>query len=228
MIGDPIALQIREKIKRPSKQLIKRFKCYPTTYIADAQNGAGCLIPAIKPLDDAMKVCGPAITTFCGPQDNLGAMAILDFAKEGDVIVISSGGDYHSAKIGDLWLEMAKKIGVAGGGCDGLVRDKKGLLDVGIPVFTTGITPNSGFKNGPGTINTLITCGNIDVAPGDIISGDLDGVVRTSLPEIKDIENKLTMVGENEKAAARRLKKGLPLSFWTPSKFKNRVKRLQS
>ena len=80
MIGEPIALQIREKIKRPSRQLIKRFKNHPTTYIADAQNGGGCFHPSVKPLQDKMRLCGPAITTYCGPNDNLGAMAVLDFA----------------------------------------------------------------------------------------------------------------------------------------------------
>ena len=87
MIGDPVALTIRRNIERPSKSIMKAFAGMPTGFVTDAYNGKGCLDYAIKPLLPTMHFSGSAITAFCGPMDNLAAMAILDFAKKGDVIV---------------------------------------------------------------------------------------------------------------------------------------------
>jgi 4-hydroxy-4-methyl-2-oxoglutarate aldolase len=39
------------------------------------------------------------------------------------------------------------------------VRDVQGIIDVGIPVFSRGLTPNSPFKHGPGTIGLPVTLG---------------------------------------------------------------------
>ena len=107
MIGDPIALTIRRKIERPSKSLMKAFAGMPTGFVTDAYNGKGCLDYAIKPLLPTMSFSGSAITAFCGPMDNLAAMAILDFAQKGDVIVIATTGDDTAATIGDLWAFWA-------------------------------------------------------------------------------------------------------------------------
>jgi regulator of RNase E activity RraA len=69
-----------------------------------------------------------AVTALCAPGDLLAVMAILDFVKKGDVIVIAGAGEGLAAKLGDLWLHWAHRLGVAGIVCDGLVRDVKGLL----------------------------------------------------------------------------------------------------
>ncbi len=96
MIGDPVALTVRRNIERPSKTIMKAFAGMPTGFVTDAYNGKGCLDYAIKPLLPNMNFSGSAITAYCGPMDNLAAMAILDFAKKGDVIVISDSCAYSN------------------------------------------------------------------------------------------------------------------------------------
>ena len=103
MVGDPVALTIRRTIPRPSAEAVAAFARQPTGYITDAYNGKGCLDYRIKPLAENMAFCGPAITAFCGPMDNLAAMAVLDVAKPGDVIVIATKNDETAAVIGDHW-----------------------------------------------------------------------------------------------------------------------------
>ena len=166
MIGEPVGLTVRRNIERPGAALLKAFRGAPTGFVTDAHNGQGCLDYRIKPIDPKMKICGPALTCLCSPTDNLAAMAVLDFARKGDVIVIAAKNDQSAAVIGDRWALWAHKIGVAGVVCDGLVRDIVGLLDVGLPVFARGLSPNSGFKHGPGEINTRVACGGIAVEPG--------------------------------------------------------------
>jgi len=224
MIGDPVMLTIRRNIQRPSKALLKSFDGMPTGFVTDAYNGKGCLDFEIKPLMPAMAFHGPAITAYCGPMDNLAAMAMLDFAKKGDVIVIATSGDDTAATIGDLWAFWAKKIGVAAIVCDGLVRDVAGLLKVGIPIFARGIKPNSAFKHGPGEVNMDVTCGGVAIGPGDIIVGDRDGVVAVPLAQAEQVAAQLEMVKKKESEAEARVKGGEKLKFWDPAALGDRVR----
>jgi 4-hydroxy-4-methyl-2-oxoglutarate aldolase len=223
MIGDPVALTIRSRIERPSAALMKAFAGQPTGFVTDAYNGRGCLDHEVKPLVADMKFSGSAVTAYCGPMDNLAAMAVLDFVKKGDVIVIATTGDDTAATIGDLWAFWAKKLGVSAIVCDGLVRDVVGLLKVGIPVFARGIKPNSAFKNGPGEINTTVTCGGVAIGPGDIIVGDRDGIVAIPLAQAKEVAERLELVKKKEAEAEAKVKKGVKLKFWDPAALGDRV-----
>lgn len=224
MIGEPVALTIRRNVERPSAALLRAFKGRPSGFITDAYNGRGCLDFSIKPLEPRMGFCGPAVTAYCGPMDNLAAMAVLDYAKKGDVIVIAATGDRTAATIGDLWAFWAKKIGVSAIVCDGLVRDVTGLLKVGIPVFARGIKPNSSFKNGPGEINLGVTCGGVFVSPGDIVVGDIDGVVSVPLVEAERVAAQLKEVERKESEAEAKVKRGEKLKFWDAKALEGRVR----
>jgi 4-hydroxy-4-methyl-2-oxoglutarate aldolase len=226
MIGDPVALTIRRNIERPPKPVLKAFAGMPTGFVTDAYNGKGCLDSAVKPLLPEMRFCGTAVTAYCGPMDNLAAMAVLDFAKKGDVIVIATTGDDTAATIGDLWAFWAKKIGVVAIVCDGLVRDVAGLLKVGIPVFARGVKPNSAFKNGPGEINMGVSCGGVSIGPGDIIVGDRDGVVAVPLSQAGEVAQRLQIVKQKEAEAEAKVKRGVKLKFWDPAALGSRVRYL--
>ncbi|HWQ38441.1 MAG TPA: RraA family protein [Burkholderiales bacterium] len=224
MIGEPVALTVRRHIDRPSKTLLRAFAGRPTGYVTDARDGAGCLDAAIKPLKPDMRFCGPAVTAFCGPMDNLAAMAILDFARKGDVIVIATTGDETAATIGDLWALWARRIGVAAIVCDGLVRDVPGLLKAGIPVFARGVKPNSSFKHGPGEINMGVCCGGVTIHPGDIVSGDQDGVVVVPLARAAEVARQLEEVERKEAEAEAKVKRGEKLKFWDPVALQGRIR----
>ena len=223
MIGEPVALTIRRKIERPPARTLRAYVGLPTGFVTDAYNGRGCLDYRIKPLTPDMKLCGPAITAFCSPGDILAAMAILDFARKGDVIVIAAGAETNAAKIGDLWLHWAKRIGVAGIVCDGLVRDVVGLLKADLPVFARGIAPNAGYKTGPGAINAEVSCGGVAIAPGDIVVGDRDGVVAIPRAQTVAIANQLALVKKKEAAAEQNIRRGVKLQFWDEKGLGERV-----
>ena len=222
MISDPVALTIRRTILRPSAELIAAFRNQPTGYVTDAFNGKGCLDYRIKPLDRNFVFCGSAITAYCGPMDNLAAMAALDVAQPGDVIVIATKEDETAAVIGDHWAYWAKKIGVVGVVCDGLVRDIVGLQRVGLPVFARGLTPNSGFRNGPGEVNCGVSCGGVTITAGDIIVGDRDGVVSIPLAAAEEVAVKLKLVCEKEMAVEDELKRISEKKFWNEESVKAR------
>lgn len=222
MIGDPLALTIRRQIGRPRGPLLRSFRNTPTGFITDAYNGKGCMHARIKPIDPGMQLCGPAVTALCPPMDNLAAMAILDFVRKGDVIVIGTGGDESAGVIGDLWALRARQLGVAGIVCDGLVRDVPGLLEVGLPVFARGWAPNSGFRNGPGEINLGLTCGGVAVRPGDIVAGDRDGIVVVPLEAAAEVADRLKLVRKKEREMLAGVKSGRQRTFWDEAALRER------
>ncbi len=60
---------------------------------------------------------------------------------------------------------------------DGPIRDIDDIIKWDFPVYCTGTTPDGPYKEGPGEINIPISCGGINVNPGDIILADPDGVI---------------------------------------------------
>ncbi len=102
----------------------------------------------------------------------------LDIAQPGDVIVVAAGGSPMNAALGDLVSTKARHRGVTGFVCDGFIRDLPAIRNLGdFPVFARGVTPVGPLHRGPGEINFPIAAGGIVVNPGDIVVGDLNGVV---------------------------------------------------
>ncbi|MEM8853143.1 MAG: hypothetical protein AAGD34_05530 [Pseudomonadota bacterium] len=170
-------LTIRANFQRPANALVEAFRTAPTGPVADALGRYGALDHTIRPLTTATRFVGTALTVWTVPRDNLAPYAALKFAKPGDVLMVASAGEDEAAIMGDIAIGMAKNAGIVAVVTDGLVRDIDGIEAVGIPVFARGLTPNSPFKNGPGTIGLPIALGRVAIAPGDIVVGDKDGVV---------------------------------------------------
>lgn len=205
MIEDPPVLTVRRKIVRPSSEAVADFTGVATSNLVDALGGGGALHHRIKPLGAAdslpTRFCGPAVTALCGPADNLALFAALAVAEPGDVLVAATDAFEGAAVAGDLLLAMAKNKGVAALVTDGMLRDYDAILPVGLPVFCAGLTPNSPARSGPGSVNHPVSLGGLQISPGDILAGDLDGVVvvpserigeaRTALPAILAAERDL-------------------------------------
>ena len=175
------ALTIRSDFPRPDATLLGAFAALPTGNIVDAQDRLGALDHAIGPVTTMSRFHGAAVVVDAGPRDNLAAWAALKVVKPGDVIVIRTGDHLNAAVIGDNIVAMAKNAGVVGVVTDGVVRDVDALNDVGLPVFARGVTPNSPWKNGPGTVGLEAAVGGVTIRSGDVVVGDVDGVVRVPL-----------------------------------------------
>jgi 4-hydroxy-4-methyl-2-oxoglutarate aldolase len=60
---------------------------------------------------------------------------------------------------------------------DGMARDGTGIVEAQVPVFARGLTPNSCVRSGPGRVGIPVIVGGVAVEAGDVVIGDLDGVV---------------------------------------------------
>jgi 4-hydroxy-4-methyl-2-oxoglutarate aldolase len=105
-------------------------------------------------------------------------IAAIDSLQSGDVLVASTGGSTRTCFWGDLLSTASRARGARGAVIDGHVRDVRRIEQMGFPVFATGIRPVDSY--GRGTVvghGMPVNCGGVVVNPGDIIFGDVDGIV---------------------------------------------------
>ena len=102
----------------------------------------------------------------------------VEVMPPGSIAVADARGMTGAATFGDIVVARMQKRGVAGIVTDGAVRDRNGLLAIGLPIWTVGITAPP-----PATQLMLvawqepIACGGVAVFADDVIVADADGVI---------------------------------------------------
>jgi RraA family protein len=171
--------RIRDDIERVDADTIAGFRAFETPDISDLLNRLYTMAPAIGNVTDVnLRLVGPAVTVKVFPGDNLMVHKALDVARPGDVVVVDASASQMTAVLGDLVCTKARHRGIAGFVVDGLIRDLPAILRLGdFPVFARGVTPIGPLHRGPGEINHPVTAGGVVVTPGDLVVGDMNGVV---------------------------------------------------
>jgi 4-hydroxy-4-methyl-2-oxoglutarate aldolase len=210
-------LAIRRDFPRPSAAQVARFKDAPSGYVVDAMGRRGALDFAIRPMTRSARFVGAALTIQTRTRDNLAPWAAIEFAKPGDVMIIAAQDSTEASVVGDLMMGIARNKGVVACVTDGLVRDVPGLDAVGLPVFARGVTPNSPFKTGPGSIGLPITIGGATVHPGDLLLADGDGVVVVPLARLDAVADELAAIRAKEAEMEARIKRGESSAPWVKS-----------
>ena len=171
--------RIFTKIERADRELVEQFRGLPSSNINDEMNrlfNMNANITLMNP-EKAKHMVGTAFTVHAPIGDNLFLHYALDLAQPGDVIVVDGGGYANRAFAGEIMMTFAQDKGIAGVVVDGCMRDSDGMKNLTMPVYSVGVTPQGPYKNGPGEINTAVSCGGQVVFPGDILVGDADGIV---------------------------------------------------
>lgn len=220
MIEDPPLITLRRPRRRPSDAQIQAFKGVQTGFLVDAMGGRGALGDGIKAcIPEQSDFCGVALTCHAGPADNLAVFATLSILTPGDVLMASADGYRRTAVTGDLLLGMAKNLGAAGFVTDGCARDIPGIRAVGVPCFCAGVTPNSPARNGPGTVGLPIVLDGVHVETGDVVVGDVDGVVIVPFGQIEAVLACLVEIRRAEAALDARVKAGLGVPDFVTALF---------
>jgi 4-hydroxy-4-methyl-2-oxoglutarate aldolase len=117
----------------------------------------------------------------------------MDSLGRGDVAVHSSDASWTNAPWGELMSTLAKRNGSTGCICDGLIRDCLQIIEIGYPIFYSGIRPLD--SKGRGRVmayDVPVRCGDVLVHPGELIFADFDGVV--AVP--RDLEDEALRLAE--------------------------------
>jgi regulator of RNase E activity RraA len=161
-----------------------------TAVVGDILDQHGLLhqfLPAsIQPLRSDMTIAGRAMPVLHVdiPEDiessskPFGLMLeALDSLKKNEVYV-ASGGSPAYALWGELMSTRAMQLGAAGAVLNGFSRDTRGILALGFPTFSMGRYAQDQRLRGQVTgFRVRIQIGKVMVRPGDIVFGDLDGVL---------------------------------------------------
>lgn len=107
----------------------------------------------------------------------LNMLDVVDSLKRNDVLLIVSGS-IRAAVFGECLATAAKVRGASGVVCDGAVRDTAQIAELKFPTFAGRIR----LVDPGGRIKIIddgcpVSCGDVLVNPGDIVFGDIDGVV---------------------------------------------------
>ena len=213
MLETPPALTIRRTFPRPPREAVAALEGALTGQVADALGGLGALDAAIKPIVAAppsmQSFVGTALPCMNSPADQLGLVGALAYAEPGDVLVVGTEAYLGTAVIGDLMAGMLLNCGVVGLVTDGAVRDTPGIVGVGLPVYCAGVSPNSPQRNGPGTVGLSISIGGVTVNPGDIVVGDVDGVVVVPQEALDGVIEHVNEIKRMETEVEAKVKDGL-------------------
>lgn len=213
-MAEPAQLRIRRKFLRPSEAEIAPFRNAPTGWVVDAQGRRGALPHWIKPLTTKARFVGTALTVQTRPIDNLAPYAALAYAQPGDVLVVAVDGSDTASVMGDIMLGMARNAGIVAAVTDGVVRDIAGINEVGIPTFARGLSPNSPFKDGPGVVGHAVTLGGVRIEAGDLLIGDIDGVVVVPRTSVGSVSAELAVIAEKEKKMEAAVAAGAKYPAW--------------
>jgi 4-hydroxy-4-methyl-2-oxoglutarate aldolase len=168
---------VNTKFDRPDPHLVERLAAYSSATIHEAQGRLGALTSAIKPVDNAMSLCGPAFTVRCAPRDNIMLQVAIACAQPGDVIVVSAGEYAEAGSFGDVLANACIAKGIGGLVTDTGVRDTRELRELGFPVFSFSVSVKGTVKETIGPLAEPVLIGGEIVRPGDVVRGDADGVV---------------------------------------------------
>ncbi|MGN0867451.1 MAG: RraA family protein [Oligosphaeraceae bacterium] len=171
----------------PIPELCQRYEKLYTGCINDVLREYTLLnqnLPSdIMPLRDEMTLCGEAFTVKSAPNVMIeGEMTfraqMLDDFKPNGVVVWDTSEDTEASLWGGVMTATAMTKGIRGAVIAGGIRDTKQILEQKFPIFYKYRTSNGSLGRCMIThYQVPVRIGKVTVRPGDIIFGDIDGVL---------------------------------------------------
>lgn len=190
-----------------------------TAVISDALDDLGfrdhAMTEHLRPVGPAVKFAGWARTIACMDMyhvdDDPYGMEIeaIDSILPGEVVVVSTGGSRRNAPWGELLSTAAIARGARGAVIDGLVRDVGRIRELAFPLFAAGMKPvDSKGRGRVVSYNQPVECAGVLVTPGDLVFGDLDGIVTVPSALVQDVVRLATDKVTRETSSRDELRQG--------------------
>jgi regulator of RNase E activity RraA len=174
--------------------------------------------PFMRPLDDDSLLIGRARTGLYMPvyEHRAGEnpyeveIALVDDLKPHDVVVLACNGPTDRiAPWGELLATASVARGAAGCVTDGLVRDVKQIRAMRFPVFCGGIGPlDTKGRARMVERDVPVECAGVAVRGGDIVFGDVDGIVVIPAEDEQQVIARAIEKGSGENLARDALQRG--------------------
>lgn len=182
------------------------------------------LPPSIRPLHQDMVVVGRAMPVLSGDvfaekvegsANPLSARSFglmlqaLDDLRAGE-IYLNTGSSPRNAMWGEMMSIRARKLGAQGAIVNGYVRDTRAILAMNFPTFGFG---SYGQDSAPRfkvyDFRIPIEIGAVTIHPGDILFGDIDGVLVIPVAAESETFHRALEKARGERTVKRELENGL-------------------
>ncbi|MGH9348188.1 MAG: RraA family protein [Vicinamibacterales bacterium] len=193
-------------VRRPPARLIARFlELHDLAGLVSRaldELGVRGAIPAhvIAPIASRQRLVGPAITVRNVPDrfvpyrkwqraegSLMGERDAYFVARPGDVIVIDGGGRMDASNMGGHSVRAAQERRCAGAIVDGPVTGVAEMVGLGYPVWARGATTLTGnHRVETMDINAVVSCGGVQVRPGDLVVADDQGIAIVPLEMVEE------------------------------------------
>ena len=120
---------------------------------------------------------GGAVVTIKCHEDNSLVKQCVEEPGLGRVIMVDGGASMRRALLGDLLAEKAAANGWSGLIINGVIRDVDEIGRTSVGVQALGSCPIKTEKRGVGERDIDLHIGGVDIAPGDYIYADNNGVI---------------------------------------------------
>ncbi|HEX7009314.1 MAG TPA: RraA family protein [Phycisphaeraceae bacterium] len=190
-----------------------------TPVVGDILDQLGCyhcfLPQPIQPMREPMVVVGRAMPALMidvyGPQRQpFGKLTeALDQLQPGEVYV-ASGGQMRCAYWGEILTATARMRGAVGAVINGFHRDTPKVLEQDWPVFSRGrFAQDSSVRTQVVDYRCAIEVGCVRIEPGDLIFGDLDGVLVIPRRYEAEVIDKALQKARGEKTVRKAIEGGM-------------------
>ena len=193
----------------PEKELLLRFEKLYTGAVNDVLREFCLLNQAlpghILPLREYRTVAGFAFTVKSAPNAMVsGEMEfrtqMLDEMHEDSFVLWDTSNDSKATLWGGVMTATAKGKGVKAACIDGGIRDTHQILDADFPVFYKYRISNGSLGRCLIThFQVTLQIGDVTIKPGDIVLGDIDGVLVVPRNMAYDVLMRAEEIIENEK-----------------------------
>lgn len=204
------------EFKRPDPETVRGFASFSTSTISDALDkfgiGGGC--KGITPAIPKVKMVGIAYTVRYIP---VGAVKgtvgdYIDDVLPGDVVVLDNNSRTDCTVWGDILTVTAKMKGISGTVIDGVFRDVPTILEERYPIFSRGRFMMTGKERVMvEATQVIVSIGEVQVKPGDILIGDDSGVVVVPQEMAEKVLEAAKTIAETEDLIVEAVRGGLNL-----------------
>jgi len=193
----------------PDNELLSRFEQLYTGAVNDVLREF-CLInqalpSRILPLREYRTVAGFAFTVKSAPNAKItGEMEfrsqMLDDMKENSFVIWDTSKDEKATLWGGVMTATAKGKGVKAACIDGGIRDTFQILEADFPVFYKHRISNGSLGRCLIThFQIVLQIDDVTIKPGDVILGDIDGVLVVPRDIAYEVLIRAEEIKENEK-----------------------------
>lgn len=193
-------------VQRPPARLVARFlelgDMAGLVSRALDELGVRGAIPAhvLAPIAPGQRLVGPAITVRNVPdrfvpyrkwqrsdESLMGEREAYFVARPGDAIVIDGGGRMEASNMGGHSARAAREMRCAGAIVDGPVTGVADIAALEYPVWARGATTVTGnHRVETVEINGVVSCGGVQVRPGDLVVADDQGIAIVPLELVEE------------------------------------------